>query len=305
MQITDEYFRNRAKEVRQTEIDVKNITGYIDYLIGRTGLFITLHGEIASVPALARYNFHLNPYCRYIKTICSNWDVCIKRQGRVFEKCADGPFYGTCHAGVGEYIYPVTAHKRVIGFLSVSGYRGREEETAIGKTMHFAKKNGMDGAMLLRMREKFLCLTGAEDGPPDAILYPLVFMLENYFDRQHVLPETTGAGNLFSEVFRFITENHDKPLTMEILGRHFHYSVSTLSHLFRKNTGLSLNGYIESLRLDEAEWLLRQSSLTISEIAACVGFCTPAYFSTVFKKKTGLTPKEYRRMGANAPVTVK
>lgn len=284
--------------MRKTEIETQDITRYIDYLTGKYGYYITLHGEIVSVPAFSRYNFHLNPYCRYIKTVCENWDICVKRQQSVFEKCAFGPFFGICHAGVGEYVYPVTVEGKNVGFLSVSGYRGKEEQTATGKTLHFAEKNGIDGASLLAMREKFLRLPEAESELPDTLIRPLVFLLESYFERQSALCRQAPVDDLFTKVLRFVTVNHNRPVTMELLSRQFHYSVSTLSHLFRKNTGLALNEYIENLRLDEAGWLLRQSALSVSEIATCVGFCTPAYFSTVFKKKYGLSPKEYRHFSS-------
>lgn len=67
--------------------------------------------------------------------------------------------------------------------------------------------------------------------------------------------------------------------------------------LYRKVKALldiSVNDYILNTRLQKAKYLLQNEGLTIGEVAYKVGFSTPAYFSTVFKSKFGLTPKAYK-----------
>jgi len=57
---------------------------------------------------------------------------------------------------------------------------------------------------------------------------------------------------------------------------------------------MNVNDYILSTRLQKAKYLLKNESFTIAEIASKTGFTSPAYFSTVFKSKNGMTPKEFR-----------
>jgi AraC-like DNA-binding protein len=57
---------------------------------------------------------------------------------------------------------------------------------------------------------------------------------------------------------------------------------------------MNVNDYILSTRLQKAKYLLKNESFTIAEIASKTGFASPAYFSTVFKSKNGITPKEFR-----------
>ena len=67
--------------------------------------------------------------------------------------------------------------------------------------------------------------------------------------------------------------------------------------LYRKVKALlniNVNDYILNTRLQKAKYLLRNESSTIGEIASETGFSSPAYFSSVFKTKVGITPKEYR-----------
>ncbi len=86
---------------------------------------------------------------------------------------------------------------------------------------------------------------------------------------------------------------HDK-ITMEQLAEHVKLNETYLSKLFRKETGLSISEYIRNKRVEEAMALLRYSDKTSIEIATDLGFSSHSYFISVFKKVSGVTPKEYR-----------
>jgi AraC-like DNA-binding protein len=58
--------------------------------------------------------------------------------------------------------------------------------------------------------------------------------------------------------------------------------------------GINVSDYILNSRLSKAKYMLQHENLTISEIAFKVGFSSPAYFSTVFKSKFGVTPKGFK-----------
>ena len=74
-------------------------------------------------------------------------------------------------------------------------------------------------------------------------------------------------------------------------------SYSTLRTAFRGETGNTLGQYQLGLRLDEARRLLVQTDVPITEIAERSGFCNQKHFSSLFKRKTGVTPFVYRRSG--------
>jgi AraC-like DNA-binding protein len=67
--------------------------------------------------------------------------------------------------------------------------------------------------------------------------------------------------------------------------------------LYRKVKGLmdiNVNDYILNTRLKKAKYLLKHEDLSIGEVAAKAGFSSSAYFSSVFKSKEGMSPKEFR-----------
>lgn len=70
---------------------------------------------------------------------------------------------------------------------------------------------------------------------------------------------------------------------------------STLSRKYAKEAGESFRDTLLGIRIDQAKRLLKETDLTISEVADTSGFSHPAYFSKRFKETTGLTPNEYRQ----------
>lgn len=274
------------------DIDCTDITRYLDFLVSDLKYQITLHGAPAEWPEFVKYNFHLNPYCHYVKTVCACWPECIRRQSRVRQACASGAFFGVCYAGVGEYVYPLAPDGTCIGFLSVSGYLGRDESVATGKVRHFANAHHVPYDQLVAMRTRYL-RPPVPDDAVDTVVRPLVIMLSMYAaQRRTVAPHND---DLYTRLLRTIHVHHHTALTMPQLARTLHCSVSTLSHMFRQRTGMSIRAYIEKLRIDEAKWLLVQSDFSVTEVSDCLGFCNAAYFSSVFKKACGLSPKAYAR----------
>lgn len=70
----------------------------------------------------------------------------------------------------------------------------------------------------------------------------------------------------------------------------------TLKRRFKTATGSTLIDYVQNLRVEEAKRLLETSERAIDEIAADVGYENPGFFRTLFRRRTGLTPGQYRKM---------
>lgn len=81
----------------------------------------------------------------------------------------------------------------------------------------------------------------------------------------------------------------------------------TLKRRFKAATGVTLIEYIQNLRIEEAKGLLEAGSISIDDISAAVSYEDSSFFRRLFKRLTGLTPSQYRRMfqpvtGASQPV---
>jgi two-component system response regulator YesN len=89
----------------------------------------------------------------------------------------------------------------------------------------------------------------------------------------------------------------DPELSLNEVAAHVNHSPSHFSTLFSQETGQTFKDYATEVRIRKAKELLRTSTLKSSEIAYHVGYSDPHYFSSAFKKNTGLSPTEFRQQG--------
>ena len=112
----------------------------------------------------------------------------------------------------------------------------------------------------------------------------------------HLIKEikTDGRNNTIKKIKNIVNEEYSQPLSMKYIADKMYLNHIYLGQIFKKETGISLNDYINKVRINKAKKLLKESQAMVYEIAEQVGFSDPQYFSTVFKKNTGVSPKEYR-----------
>ncbi len=87
----------------------------------------------------------------------------------------------------------------------------------------------------------------------------------------------------------------EENVSMPDIARKLNVSYATFRHTFKKYTGLSPAQYFINLRLHRAKELLRGTSIPIKEISYRLHFENPEYFATLFKKRTGLKPSNFRK----------
>lgn len=97
------------------------------------------------------------------------------------------------------------------------------------------------------------------------------------------------------QIKNYIDQNYTDKLTLEILADVCHGSPYHLHRTFKRITGVTPVEYIQQTRINTARNYLIHSKKTIAEIALLVGLPNTPYFITLFKKKNGLTPVEYRK----------
>ncbi|MEY8370388.1 helix-turn-helix transcriptional regulator [Aerococcaceae bacterium 50-4] len=104
-------------------------------------------------------------------------------------------------------------------------------------------------------------------------------------------------GIAFEEkVNRIIGRKFMENISVQSIADEFYFSREHVSRMYKLKTGQTINDKIIEVRIREAALFLRQTTMTITEIAITVGFHSSQYFSRVFKKSMDLTPSEYRRL---------
>jgi AraC-like DNA-binding protein len=108
--------------------------------------------------------------------------------------------------------------------------------------------------------------------------------------------QNRNAKALCEKVKKYIGENYRNPdINISQTGYHFGISPFYLSGIFREETGISLLEYINTLRVEEGKRLLEEGR-NINEIAEKTGFHGSGAFIRIFKKLTGITPGQYRKI---------
>lgn len=105
---------------------------------------------------------------------------------------------------------------------------------------------------------------------------------------------TGNIKDVVREAAQYINQNYYEELTLVSLASKYCVESSYFSRMFKQETGKNLMLYITDKRIEKAKEIMQQSEISMSEIAFMVGYDDYTYFSKVFKKVTGVSPREYR-----------
>ena len=119
-------------------------------------------------------------------------------------------------------------------------------------------------------------------------------------DNAQVLP----SSNLATEIHEYLNEHLDQHITIESLSKHFCVNPTTIKTVFRETFGNSVAAHTREHRMEKAAGLLKESSLSLAEIATAVGYHNQSKFTQAFKESYGVLPKDYRLSSKTPPHTV-
>lgn len=99
---------------------------------------------------------------------------------------------------------------------------------------------------------------------------------------------------VINHIHKYIKDNLQEDLTLTKIANQVYLNPSYLSRFYKQYTGKKLSDYMNELKIIKAKQLLKDNKLKINEIGFQLGFKSPSYFTSFFKKMTTLTPNEYR-----------
>lgn len=106
---------------------------------------------------------------------------------------------------------------------------------------------------------------------------------------------TPSSANV-SLIKAYIDDNFANPmLNCESIASYFCYNKKYISTLFKKSFQIGISEYINVVRINSACLLMKERGQSVGEIASAVGFNDPLYFSKVFKRRTGQSPKQFMK----------
>ena len=139
--------------------------------------------------------------------------------------------------------------------------------------------------------------------PPEQSRYAVFKALELLYllSAHDLIAETPGNSNsaltqIVQEVASYMRCHLDERLTIDGLSTRFGVSPTALKKEFRRLYGQPLHAWLQEQRLTQAARLLRESTMTVLEVAQEVGYSSTSQFSAAFVRRFGHTPGQYRRI---------
>ena len=132
-----------------------------------------------------------------------------------------------------------------------------------------------------------------------SLLNQLLVILLRQVDAPAVKLKTSNAVHSENEIIRraqqYISTHIREKMTVPSVAEQVEVSPSYLTALFHRNLQISPGEYIRRIKLQESKQMIRENSMTFTEIAAALQYSTVHHFSRQFKEKFGLTPTEYAK----------
>ena len=98
--------------------------------------------------------------------------------------------------------------------------------------------------------------------------------------------------SIIQNAVHYICNNYSKDLSLSVIAKKFALSESHFSRQFKLYTGFGVNEYISTVRIKNAEKMILTTSESITQIAQNCGYNSSSYFTAVFRKTLGITPKK-------------
>ena len=141
---------------------------------------------------------------------------------------------------------------------------------------------------------------GHADRPVQTNVLAMLQLIQVLYSEEN-LSIKTDSDHTMSDILHYIVENCYEKITLQSLGEKFAISPSHLSRLFSQTFHASPIDYLINARMARATEYLGKTSKSVTEISYLVGYDNPSYFRSLFTKKMGCTPTEYReRLSSHA-----
>lgn len=193
-----------------------------------------------------------------------------------------------CHAKMTEATMPVYAAEKIIGFIMIGQFRTQRKFKPPAWL-----KNSQNQTTLKQLAAAY---TKAPFYPPKMVenILGLFAILVEFIVTRHLI--NMKSNQVIEYIIAYLNEHPEEMLSLTDAADLLRCSVSSLSHRFKETAGTSFKNYQITLKLDAADEYMRTSpELSISQIAQKLGFNDPLYFSRLYKKYRGASPRYKKR----------
>lgn len=260
--------------------------------------------------ALCGYGLPLS-FCQSFKKLLprhsSTEDSCQKLHAESGKRAMKSgvPFIFSCHANLRHLSFPLNSGRHPLGALLIGPFLTEKPDPEMFVDISERYSPGARELLKLYKEAGEIPIISPERAEQISWLISYLFMpflspdvsasqdAAGYSEEEDDAVSKKGNG-VIENAIAYMKQHFDSPITLQETAGYVDLNPSYFSTLFKQSCGLSFKEYLNYIRIEESKKLLTSTDRSILDIAIDIGFEDQSYFTKVFKKYTGLTPKQYR-----------
>lgn len=265
----------------------------LEIVSNTTGAVVNVHPrhprlwDVDDLEILPRQTYHYGEYCQFRK-LRGKQLACARNKDRSLELAASGTaFWGVCPFGVWDFAKPVFFDGSLIAVVYLGHFQDKtpladvDGETYTGSALE---------PITSRKRKELSHFA-------DFIADFMELACKRWVSTGNRWTNQNSPEFYIGVCENFIASHYTEPIRLQDLASALGLTANHLGSVIQKRFGMSFRALLENYRVEQAKVMIRAESRTrITEIAFKCGFSDSNYFSTVFKKITGSTPRNYRKI---------
>lgn len=264
----------------------QEITSVLSELHRISGFRISLHDtDFNEIAAFPEENL---PFCNTVNAIETEHEKCLQCDRLACSVALEkrDTYIYRCRYGLIEAVSPLYNFGTLTGFLMMGQVADGENEDKAAVARFFESNN------INLADQKETDIIPRVDSKMINSYVKVMTICAKYLTMSNAIP--TSKPTIPELAKKYISENIEKRIVIGDICEALKCSKSTLLTSFKRQYGITVNSYINELKLCTAQRMLCDGDMTISEIACRLGFSDQSYFSKVFSAKYGIPPSEYR-----------
>lgn len=236
------------------------------------------------------YPYNESDFCEYIKSNQEAMSRCMQSDRQAFQTCKDTKrlHIYKCHAGLVEVVSPIKIQNMVLGYIMFGQIVDKSmKNTEKNNVLEKCSKYGLDADKLSEKFDRLVFKNTEQITAASKILESCACYL--WISNLVKIREES----LFLKIDRYVSNNLQKELSPDFLCKTFDISRNKLYEISNRYFGMGIAEYIRKKRIEQAKKLLEENEDKICEISTKVGISDYNYFSKMFKKETGFSPRNY------------